>query len=535
MLDVLDWVKKHAAGPADPKADRASEETVLPDLRTTDPVIALKELSGWLEPGSGASGADLTTRGELLARIQDAGSAHVAAVLKQYLLSTVGKQAARESAWKSLVGYQARLTHALGLSARDLLGASYEDAALLAQAEAGTARALHGCRMLAKICLVHYAGVPRSLWRLAYELHARAEEIGSAATPVKADADQRKVTTVEHELLRLLMLQVSAPDMMAPEHIEVADRVLEQIGDGFTLRPVGVADNPFCFDAEGDSPPQRVLGAEAPPAPQARYFGPGIGYDALERIHKQLATARVEDIKVFGNDLSPRAQLGAVQHLLAFWRAKCPYTPPARSPASGSVQIVHRYAQVWKQLSDAQHSSGELTLADDSDGPPQAPETWTLAETGGNELGVERAQSGDGFSKCGEVVGLSVNGGSEYLVGTIRRMRCEPGSSLHADIAVLSRKAQPLSLREVRAKGEDSVVSEAASKQFSHASVRAIILADGAEGSPPANLLLPAESWKAGRIYETTQDPTRYLRGLQVMRHGDDYVRATFEWVDEPG
>jgi hypothetical protein len=120
----------------------------------------------------------------------------------------------------------------------------------------------------------------------------------------------------------------------------------------------------------------------------------------------------------------------------------------------------------------------------------------------------------------------------------IRRMRCEPGGSLHADIAVLSRKPQPLTLREVRKKDEDSVISDAASRQFSFASVRAVILADGsdsAQGATPPNLLLPAESWKQGRIYETTQDPPRYLRGLQVTRHGDDYVRATFEWLPGPG
>lgn len=541
MLDVLSWVKKHTEGARDPKADQAkadqaSAEGLLPDLRDADPVVALNELSGWFDPAGGSASADPKARGEILARVQDAGAAHVAALLAKYRASTDGKQAARESTWKSLIQYQARLTHALGLCAKALLGAAYEDATLLGSAETSTARALHSCRTLAKICFVHYASVPGSVWRLAYALHARAEEIGSAANPVKADADPKKVTTVEQELLRLLTFQLSAPDMMAPEHIEVADRVLEQIGDSFTLRPRGVADNPFCFDPEGDSPPRRAPATQGESEPAARYFGPGTGYDALERIYKQLSAAKMEDIKIFGKDISPRAQIGAVQHLLAFWGASSPYTPPARAPATGSLQIVHRYAQVWKQLSETQHSAGELTLADEEhDGPPQVPETWTLREAGGNELGAELAQAYGGRAKCGEVVGVSANGGSEYLVGMIRRIRCEPGGSLHADIAVLSRKPQPLSLREVRKKDEDSVFTDAAARQFTFASVRAVILADGSEDAPPPNLLLPVESWKEGRIYETTQDPTRYLRGLQVMRYGDDYVQVTFEWLPAPG
>lgn len=534
MLDVLQWVKKRAEGAAEPKGDPSPADGLLPDFRSTDPVIALKELSGWLEPSGGTSIADRTSRGDILARIQDAGNAHVNALLAQYWAGTESKHAARESTWKSLIQYQARLTHALGLSARALLSATYEDSALLSRTEDSTVRALHGCRTLAKVCLAHYAGIPRSVWRMAYALYADAEQIGSAASPVKAHVDPKKVTTIEHELLRLLMLQMSAPDMMPPEQIEIADRVLEELGDRLTLRPPGVTDNPFYFDTESDAPPQRGLDAAAPTGPGVRYFGPGVGFDALEKIHKQMAMARIDDIKIFGTDVAPRAQLAAVQHLLAFWRAKSPYSPPARSAATGALQIVHGYAHVWKQLSDTQHRTGELTLADENDSVPLAPQSWTLRETGGNELGAELADPGAGHAKCGEVVGVSVDGATEFLVGMVRRMHFEPGGSLHADIAILSRNSQALSLREVREKGEESVVSEAASRQFAFASVRAVILADGAEGSTPPNLLLPAQSWKAGRVYETTEDRSRTLRGLQAMRYGDDYVRATFEWLSGP-
>ena len=66
-------------------------------------------------------------------------------------------------------------------------------------------------------------------------------------------------------------------------------------------------------------------------------------------------------------------------------------------------------------------------------------------------------------------------------------------------------------------------------------SVSAVILADGADGRQPANLLLPADHWKAGRIYEASGDsPPRALRALQAIRHGEDFVRATFEWIEAP-
>ncbi|HSH07524.1 MAG TPA: hypothetical protein VLA41_07680 [Burkholderiales bacterium] len=536
MIDVLDWVKKRVGGPAAPEAAPAAAGTELPDLRGSDPVIALNELSGWLDPTAReAAGADPKARGEILAQVQDAGAAHVAALLGQYLTSAKENQAAREATWKSLIQYEARLTHALGRCAKRLLAASYEDAELLDNAEVCATRALHSCRVLAKICLVHYAGVPNSLWHMAYALHAAAEEIGSATSPVKADADPKKITSVEQEFLRLLMLQVSAPDMMAPEQIEAADRALEQVGEGLTLRPPGVADNPFCFEPQGDAAPRRASGATQAAGETARYFGPGMAFDALERIHRQLATARLQDIKVFGNDLSPTAQLGAVQHLLAFWQNQAPDLPTARAPASGKLQLVHRYAAIWKQLNDAQQNAGGLSLADPDDVAPQPPETWRLNETADGELGATFAQALGGWAKCGAVVGVTPDDDRARWVGVIRRMHRTPGDEAHADIAILSRTPRALSLREVREKGEDSAVSEAASRQFAFGSVRAVILADGADGADGRNLLLPADGWKAGRVYETTEEPSRYLRAVQVLRYGEDYVRATFEWLPGPG
>jgi len=134
------------------------------------------------------------------------------------------------------------------------------------------------------------------------------------------------------------------------------------------------------------------------------------------------------------------------------------------------------------------------------------------------------------------VVGLSVRDGGGRWVGIIRRMHARPDGGLQADVAVLSREPRALSLREVLEMGDDSVFSNASSRQFAFSGANAVILADGAQDSQPANLLLQPEHWKAGRIYETQgEEPTRFLRGLQVVRRGDDYVRATFEWVSRPG
>jgi hypothetical protein len=532
---MLEWIRRQDEAPAQPMGNPAAASSLLAELRSADPVTALDELTGWLESLKGDSAGDPGIRSEVLSQVEAAGAAHVATLLVQYLGPREGRETARDSVWKSVLRYVSRLTGALSESARDLVSAEPRDAASQAHAAAAVVRSLRACRLLAKICFVHYLSVPPQLWRIAYSLHAEAEQAGCAATPVSLHLPHTAATTVTHELLRVLMLQMSVPEMLAPEQIEVADRVIEQVGQDFTLRPRGATDNPVCFEPKSDQPPQRASGAQAAASPGARFFGPGTAFDALEHVYRQLITARTTDIKLYGKDIAPQAQLAAVQHLLMFWRANCPYSPPPHSRASGDLQIIHRYGQIWQHLFRTRSAGGGLSLQTDDEQNPEPPETWVLRDAGGNELGAEIPQPFKGWAKCGAIVGVSVDAGKECWVGIIRRMHAELGHCRHADIAVLSRQPQAVSLRALLNRGEQSVFSEASSRQFAFNGVRAIILEDGSHGAQKANLLLPAESWKEGRLYEATiGDEARYLRGLQLLRRGEDYVRATFEWVAAP-
>ena len=85
--------------------------------------------------------------------------------------------------------------------------------------------------------------------------------------------------------------------------------------------------------------------------------------------------------------------------------------------------------------------------------------------------------------------------------------------------------------RNLRRAGRDARSTEAA-REFAFNRACAIVLADGSAESQTPNLLLPVEGWKEGRIYEVAVNgSTRHLRGAQLLRRGDDYVRVTFEWL----
>ncbi len=522
MLDVLDWVKKRIDDTATLQKARPARTDAPSTPRVADPLTTLADLTGRLKAAGGAD-ADAKTRSAALASIQDTAAVPVAALLARYLEpgSAAATQAAREATWKSLAGFQLRMAQAMCAAAGAELTA------------ASAVRALAACRVLAKLHLMHYASVPGRLWHVAYALHASAEKAGFATTPVHAQSDPRTMTTAEQELLRLLMLHVSAPEMLAPAEIECADRAVERLGAEFTLRQPGVADNPFCFEPASELAPTRAKGQ--PATATTRHFGPGMGYESLERIAKQPDAAKPEDFKLFGKDIAPRVQLSTVQHLLTFWRVDCPASP-AHEPASGTMHVVHGYGRIWQEISRAPGGKHELSLAATSPGVPQPTETWQLRGVGGGELAAEVPPESRSWLKCGEVIGLSVHDGAEHWVGMIRRLHGQPDGRLQADISLMSRAPQARTLRKVLEKGEDRVFTEASARQFGVSLVRALILADGAEPGRQANFLLPPESWAEGRVFELQSDTeSRHLRGLQIVRRWDEYVRATFEWVEAPG
>ncbi len=519
-----------------PTRNPAAAAKLLAETRALSPLTALNDLRGWIDAVRGDASPDEKIRGEILSLILEASRAPVAARLAPFLARPTDKLAAHESDWNALNNYLTALADTLCASAALLLKEATTNASLHPVAAAGAARALYACRMLTKTRLVRYASVPPKVWRAAYAVHTDAEQAACAVLPVRMDAAHKTPTSATHELLRLLMLHASAPEMMSPEQIEVADRVVEELGAEFTLRPRGVADNPFCFDPGSESAPRRADAESPEPNIDLRYFGAGAGYDTLERLYRQASTARAAEVPALGKDIPLHVQVSTLRHLGLFWGSASRYTAPVHAPATGSLQVVRGYASVWQHLSSAGAGAGELTLAGDDDGPAPAAEAWTLKDSGGNELGAELPQPSSNAARPGDLLCITVNGEHACRLGLIRAMHAEPGRSLHANIAIVSRDPKALELIALVDKDEEVAYSAEASRQFAFHRVRAIILADGSDPSHKPNFMLSPKNWREDRTYELTwAGESRFLRSGRLLRRGDDYVRATFEWVEKSG
>lgn len=532
---MLDWITKGRGKPDHPMHSAASAAALLAELRGKDALGALDDLSGWLESLKDAAGFADSVKGEVLGLIQGAGEPHVTASLASYVKNLAEKPITREAKWKAVFDYASVLSEVLCDTAEQLAAAAKADAHLRSAAAVAAVRGLAACHTLAKVCLMRYLSVPAELWRRAYAVHTAAEAGAFAGSPVSLHGEQQPSTSAIAELLRLLMLQSSMPDMLSPEQIEVAERAILQLGADFTLRAADVADTPFCFDASGGRPPRR---ASAGQSAGARYFGPGPAFDALVQLYKQMATEKLSQVKTFGKDITPQAQLSAVEHLLRFWGPNPAYSPPAHSPLSDQLLVAHRFEQICRHFPDVATTierSSALAMTETEETKPEPPETWTVKDAGGNELGAEFPQLTCSWAKAGDLVGVSMQSQNAWWVGAVRRMHAERGGSMHADIAIFSRKPVAMKLRIL---GKDIKLPEGwetSSDAFAYRYIDAILLPDASEKSGKLNLLLPAEGWKIRQVYEATAwEPSRYLRVVRLLKRGPDYARVEFEWLSLP-
>jgi hypothetical protein len=530
---MLEWLKTSGPDPEDPMRNPASASALLAELRAADPAKALDELGGWLVSLGEMTDLDERTRSEILSLIQEAGAAHVSALLRDYLANSPDKPVVRESKWKAMLAYATALVDAQCTSADRMLAIAGADPSTSGAAAAAALRGLRACRLLSKVCLIHYADVPPGLWQRAYGVHARAEAAGCAGTAVHPHRSQRTTTTANEELVRLLMLHVIAPETLASEQIEIADRVADQLGAEFTLRPRGLTDSPFWFDGEGGGPPQRAT--SGPGTGAARYFGPGTGLDALARLSQQLSAAGGPGAHALGKDIPMHAQIAAVEHLLRHWRPEAPPAAPSHSPAQGEVLMLHGFARVCKQLADGDPAAGAargLALVGEDDMNLEPPEAWVIRDAGGGEIGAELRQAGASWARSGMLVGVSLAGRNAWWLGVIRRMHADPAQSPHVDIALLSKTPVTLLLRPRAASAQGEADWDVSAGTFAFVDVHAILLPEASEATGTPNILLPPEGWKAGRVYEATLDRSqRSLRLVRVLQRGEDFVRAAYEWL----
>jgi len=367
---MLKWLKGFSGGgekPDHPMYSVRETEKLLADLPETNPGQALDEIVTWIESVSLTPGYRPELRAAVLRVLEDTGLRFEDALLSQYLSGArIHDHRSRDRCQKSFA-FRAALSEAY-------LTCLVDDFGVEGEARTGDeeelmsvlCRGMRSTAMQEKVRHLSYQGVDNQVWGRLYRYYRAAEMAKLENRSAKPYRAEQQPTTPQQELLRPLMLEISALESLAPEHVELASRMVARNAGSFSIASTSSAAHQYCIDlGQAVSPFQY---GDAPPAvPTARFFGPGSGIDRLKEMLDREAANPLPGDRKEGQEFSRWDVVRVLKHLVLYWGSDRPFRLNKRTRAQGKIYILHSLDAIRRvviQVGTDQFAAIEATYAE---------------------------------------------------------------------------------------------------------------------------------------------------------------------------
>lgn len=543
---MFKWLKGLGAGgekPDHPMYSVRETEKLLADLPETNPGKSLDEIVSWIESVSQTPGFRPELRAAVLRILEDVGQRFDDQVLNQYLSGArIHDHRSRDRCQKSFA-FRAALSEAY-------LACLVDDFGIENEARAGDDEDLLGvlCRgmrctaLQEKVRHLNYQGVDNQVWGRLYRYYRVAENArleNRSAKPYKADAN---ATTPQQELLRPLMLEISALESLAPEHVELASRMVTRVAASFGIANTPSAAHQYCIDiGQAVSPFQ--YGDAPPTTATARFFGPGSAIDRLKEMLDREAANPLPGDRKEGQEYSRWDVVRVLKHLMLYWGSNRPFRLNKRTRAQGKVYILHSLDAIRRvviQLGTDQFAAIEATYAERGQALSLAPEeldvspeVWPEKDVSENGVGVEVPLKQGEWVKIGRLCAVKRSDSDYWWVGVIRRLDARAGASVAAGIEILSKHPTSLWLKLVGKEGE--MASNWAMSTGSHRYdyVNAVMLESEGESTATGSTIAidPKEYVPEMMCEALLGEKSRLIKLGGQTDSGDDFVIVRFVWA----
>jgi hypothetical protein len=424
MLSMLSTKPDH------PLADAKESRRIISELVGREAASALDEVSAWLESLVVADDLNPALRLDLILRLDEAAYPHSRKLGRDYLNSPRLGRAQEFRLWRANRYFWAQLAHA------------YERC--LAQHEAKVkgsdglkplltqlyARLLHAYSALLKWDQFRYGPIDPEIWAASGKAYLGADQdrMAQKRLPLYPGGAE---TTAEAEYLKTLLLGASSMDTLLPLEIEIAERLIVHFLPHFVFTAEARPDNVYWVDAGKPLPPTRL--AKLPEiAPTLRFFSAG---KALEAIGQLRATMQANgeipaEINLSGH-YSARIVLPVLEHLAGYWAPKPPMRSHPRHHVKSRMVVVDGLPPLHSRLAGR--------LAED-DGE----ESWIVEDVSQGGMGANVHTGANDWIRIGTLVGMQPEGGSNWLVGVIRRYVRESPTQGSVGIETLSKSPRAI-------------------------------------------------------------------------------------------
>ena len=498
-------LKLFGAGADHPMSNPKEARRILEALPAEE-LKALEELAHWLETVSVAEGFKPAERAALLCAIDEAAQPRLRKIAREYCGSARPSRYQENRMWTQLHEYWKQAGLAFG---RTLDAAAQAPKALDPKSLALAAtRALRAAAQQIKWQYMRYGPVDPAVWGILNKVYAYAEARNLADGKLALYAGPGAETSPRQELLKALMLSASSPDTLLAAEVELAERVIAELAPSFLLANAPAAGLLCWTDLGRPMAPLRII---KPPEAAAglRCFGPGNALTALQGIVQRTEGTR-ELPASLGATQDAEAALDVLRHLAVLWSPEPPERKHARHSVKSRLTIAHGFAGVLEAIAD---TGGSL------DFDQRAAENWVVENVSAGGFGAIVPQVKTDWLRVGTLLAMQPDGGTNWVIGVIRRVNRTSAQEARVGIETLSRAPKAAKFR-VRGLGEET----------------GLLLPAAVLGSGEVSIALRAGVYPPGQNLEATLGGREHVYLPQGgPERGEDYDLIRFrEMIREP-
>ena len=494
-------MKLFGAGKTDhPMSDLKDARKILDAVPAGDPFKALEDINHWLDSVRTWEGFKPEHRFQLMDMVDDAQQPHLRRLQRDYLAA------------QRLSGHQEnRLWTAIRETCRQT-GKAFESMLdFYASGQKGSedlkkglpllsVRALRAFATQMKWQYIRYGPLDHPLWGTILKVYSFAEERKVANSRVSLPG-ARAETTPTFEFLKPVMLGASSPDALLPVEIDLVERLIAHMVGSFKLTLSPDADIAYCIDLLNIEPPVRV--AHLPHrAPTLRYFSAASALKEIEKLIQTVkSTGTLPPGLASGLSSEKEVALEVLEHLALNWSPKPPERKAPRHKVKSRLGAIHGFDSVLAALDP----SGESKL------DKSTIESWVVENVSTGGFGASVPQLRSDWLRIGCLLGLQPEGGTNWIVGIVRRFQREGAQNGAVGIQTLSRNALPVEVRlqSGRMTSDDGETA---------------ILLNPSDSAPEVQLLLRSAVLASGQNLLVERNGKAYLlMPTGDMERGDDY------------
>lgn len=436
---MLDFITNFYKKNEHPLARESGLTQILEELPADNPAMALEELTHWLLALSNAEGISLKERVKRLARIDQSAQKYERALRRQYTDTSRMHKAAEERIWNACFDFLEATVNAHLRCITNLPQKGEQNDRDLAIV---IMRALRRLDLQAHWLHLRYRPIPAAFWDRIFSVIQLAEERALLQLPISLNSAAKAQTTIAQEMLKFLMMSVSAPEHLTKIQIDLAHLLTHNLAGTFCWEQIPDGSTVFHVDFSKPRTPVRLTKVSEHHF-MSRCFGSGEAVSALVVGLKQLESGGVP-ITLGAIDFASYKRedlLEVMAHLSQCWckmdvRKEHPHFDKRhteRTQVFYRISVVHSFNFLFDQLMQALTTASTLAIENDGD----ETESWVVENISQMGYGVTISSLKEDWVQNHTVIGIQPDT-APWQIGVIRRVASESVENTQAGIQILS-------------------------------------------------------------------------------------------------